>query len=428
LLRSGVGRREIYQLTLKIIMVNPFETAKHQLDQAAGIAQLDPKKIEQLKSPDRYVEVSIPVIMDNGEQRIFQGFRSQHNNARGPYKGGIRYHHEVHLDEVRALSFWMSFKNAVVDVPFGGGKGGIIVNPKELSEKELEKLSKGYIKKMYRILGPEVDVPAPDVNTNGQIMNWFVEEYKSQTGEEKSLAVFTGKPIENGGSQGRTEATGFGGVYVLEEVVKSKAVDLAQNAKIAIQGFGNVATYFAEAAAKLGFIVVAMSDSKGAVYNESGLDLEKLKEHKKQTRSVKGFEGATGISNSELLKLYVDILVPAALENVLTGENAENIKAKLIIEMANGPTTKEADEVFAKNNVIVIPDILANSGGVAVSFYEWYQNMHGEEWSKEGVLEKLNGQMSKAFDDVLKIKQEYNTTYRNAAYIVGAKRIIEKMI
>ncbi|PIR96404.1 MAG: glutamate dehydrogenase [Candidatus Doudnabacteria bacterium CG10_big_fil_rev_8_21_14_0_10_42_18] len=408
-------------------MTNSFETAKYQLDQAAKLAQLDSKKIEQLKTPDRYVEVSIPVLMDNGEQRIFQGFRSQHNNARGPYKGGIRYHHEVHLDEVRALSFWMSFKNAVVEVPFGGGKGGIIVNPKELSSLELEKLSRGYVKKMFRVLGPEVDVPAPDVNTNGQIMSWFVDEYKKQTGDEKFLATFTGKPIENGGSEGRTEATGFGGAYVLEEIVKRKVLNLPKGSTVAIQGFGNVAIYFAQAVMSLGFTVVAMSDSKGAIYKKEGLAIKDLMEHKKQYGSVKGFAGAEDITNEELMELPVDALVPAALENVLHQHNAEKVKAKLIIEMANGPTTPEADKIFMEKKIIVIPDILANSGGVCVSYYEWHQNMYGEKWTKDQVLEKLRKQMEKAFDDVLKIKEKYNTTFRNAAYILAAERIIVKM-
>ncbi len=408
-------------------MTNPFETAKAQLDAAAKIAKLDQKRTERLKVPDRYVEVSIPVEMDDGSQKIFQGFRSQHNNARGPYKGGIRYHHEVYLDEVRALSFWMTFKNAVVDVPFGGGKGGIIVNPKELSQIELEKLSRGYVQKMHRVLGPEIDVPAPDVNTNGQIMEWMVDEYKNITGNKKSLAVFTGKPIEKGGSEGRTEATGFGGTYVLEEIVKRKVVDLPQNATIAVQGFGNVATYFAQAAADLGFKIVAMSDSKGGIYKEEGLDLKALAEHKKQFGSVKGFAGSKDITNKELLELPVDVLVPAALENVLHQHNAEKVKAKLVLEMANGPTIREADEVFEQRGIAVIPDILANAGGVAVSYYEWYQNMHSERWDKDKVLDKLKKQMEKAFDNVLKVKEKYKSSFRSAAYILAAERIIEKM-
>jgi glutamate dehydrogenase (NAD(P)+) len=406
--------------------INPFETAKAQLQQAAETAHLDKDKVEQLKNPDRYVEVAIPLKMDNGSQKIFTGFRSQHNNARGPYKGGIRFHQDVNLDEVRALSFWMSFKNAVVNVPFGGGKGGIIVNPKELSAAELERLSRGYVKKIYLIIGPETDVPAPDVNTTGQIMGWMLDEYQKRS-FNSSKATFTGKSLDNGGSQGREEATGFGGVYVFEEVVKSKIVGLAKDASVAIQGFGNVSTFFAQAAEKIGYKIVALSDSKGGIYNPEGLGFEKVLAYKKSSGALKDFPGAKNISNEQLLELPVDVLVPAALENVLTKDNAEKIKAKLIVEMANGPTTPEADVIFAKNGVAVIPDILANSGGVCTSYYEWYQNMHNEKWSKEQVLEKLSKQIKLAFADVLEQKNKYNCTFRTGAYILAAQRIIDKM-
>ena len=406
-------------------MQNPWETAVKQLEEAAQIAGFDKNKIERLKQPDRYVEVSIPIIMDSGEQRIFKGFRSQHNNARGPYKGGIRYHQNVDLDEVRALSFWMSFKNAVIDVPFGGGKGGVIVNPKELSQTELEKLSRGWVQKMYRILGPQVDVPAPDVNTNGQIMEWMVSEYKKLTNDPKSEAVFTGKPLGKGGSEGREEATGFGGYYVFEEAAKKLGVPAG--ARIAVQGFGNVATFFAKLAEERGYKIVALSDSKGGILNMDGLGFEKVLAYKKQTGALNGFPGSKSISNEELLELDVDVLAPAALENVLTGDNAARVKAKVIVELANGPTTKEADKIFQEKNISVIPDILANSGGVCVSYYEWYQNMYPEKWSKEQVLQKLEKQIQKAFDEVLSVKEKYNTTFRNAAYIVAAQRIIDKM-
>jgi glutamate dehydrogenase/leucine dehydrogenase len=394
------------------------------LEEAAQIAGFDKNAIEQLKVPHRYVEVSIPVIMDNGQQKIFTGFRSQHNNNRGPYKGGIRYHQDVNLDEVRALSFWMSFKNAVVNVPFGGGKGGIIVNPKELSEAELEKLSRGYVQKMYPVLGPEFDVPAPDVNTNGQIMTWMTEEYQKLTGS-KSLATFTGKPLGKGGSQGREEATGFGGYWVFEAAVKDKIVDLPAGATMAIQGFGNVATFFAKKAFADGYKILALSDSKGGIYNSEGLDLDKVFEHKKSAGALKDFAGAKNISNEELLELDVQVLVPAALENVLSDKNAAKIKAKLIVEMANGPTTPEADAVFAKNGVVVIPDILANSGGVCTSYYEWYQNMHNESWEKGQVFEKLQKQIVQAFKDVLDAKNKHKTTFRNAAYILATQRIMD---
>lgn len=409
-------------------MMNPFENARRQLANAAKIAGLDKNKIKRLMSPDRYLEVSIPVVMDSGEQKIFTGFRSQHNNARGPYKGGIRYHPEVNLNEVLALSFWMSFKNAVVDVPFGGGKGGIIADPKMLSQNELEKLSRGYVQKMYPVLGPELDVPAPDVNTNPQIMSWMVDEYKRITGNEKAQAAFTGKPLGKGGSEGREEATGFGGFYVFEEA--ERFLSSGKNAvskSVAIQGFGNVATFFAQMAGEKGYKVVAVSDSKGGIYNKAGIDPRAALAHKKQTGGLRGLSGTKELTNKELLELPVDVLAPSALENIFTTDNAGKIKARLIVELANGPTTPEADEIFEKNNVTVIPDILANSGGVCVSYYEWYQNMNNETWSKEQVLTKLSTQIKQAFADVLKEKQKHNTTFRNAAYVLAAQRIIEKM-
>lgn len=406
-------------------MNNPFESAKSQLEAAAKVAQLDRNKVEQLKNPDRYIEVSIPIIMDDGTQKIFTGFRSQHNNARGPYKGGIRYHQQVSLDEVQALSFWMSFKNAVVNVPFGGGKGGIIVNPKELSKGELERLSRGWVKKLWRLIGPEVDVPAPDVNTDGTIMGWMLDEYQKLS-DNQSMATFTGKAVENGGSEGRTEATGFGGGYVLKQAMTHNLIPGEQKT-IAIQGFGNVAMYLAEATKDMGYKIVALSDSKGGIYNEQGIDLAQAEKHKKETGALEGLTGTSNISNEELLELDVAVLVPAALENVLTADNGEKVKAKFILEMANGPTTPEADAIFAKKGILVIPDILANSGGVATSYYEWYQNMHNEKWSKEDVLKKLETQMTQAFNDVLKKKSQYNTTFRTAAYILAAERIISAM-
>jgi len=405
-------------------MTNPFETAKEQLDAAAKIANFDADKVARLKRPDRYVEVSIPLRMDDGRQEIFTGFRSQHNNARGPYKGGIRYHQNVTLDEIRAFSFWMSFKNAVVDIPFGGGKGGIIFDPHKVSEGELERISRGYIQKVYRLFGPEFDVPAPDVNTNGKIMGWMLDEYEKLTGT-KAPATFTGKNLEDGGSEGRTEATGFGGGYVLKQAIAKGLV--GDQKTIAIQGFGNVATYLAEAVKDMDFKIVALSDSKGGIYNEQGIDLAAAEKHKKETGALKGLEGTKDISNEELLELDVAVLVPAALENALNGDNADKIKANLILEMANGPTTPEADEVFAKKGLHVLPDILCNSGGVCTSYYEWYQNMNNEKWSKEDVLAKLEKQMIAAFTAVWEQQQKHDTTFRNAAYIVAGQRIIEAM-
>lgn len=406
-------------------MNNPFESAKKQLQTAADTAQLDGNKIEQLMHPDRYIEVSIPVQMDDGTQRIFEGFRSQHNNTLGPYKGGIRYHQDVNIDEVRALSFWMTFKNAVINVPFGGGKGGIIVNPKELSDSELERLSRGYMRQMWRNFGPEIDVPAPDVNTNGTIMGWMRDEFEKLSGTS-APGVITGKSIENGGSEGRTEATGFGGGYILREALAAGLVS-GDRKTIAIQGFGNVATYLSEYVEQHGFKIVALSDSKGGVHNPDGINVGLAEQHKKTSGSLKGLEGTSEITNEQLLELDVDVLVPAALENVFTAENAEKIQAKFILEMANGPTTPEADEIFAKNGVIVVPDILANSGGVCVSYFEWYQNMRNEKWSKEDVLKKLDEHMITAFKEVRDAQAKYNCTLRTAAYIVAANRILSKM-
>lgn len=417
---------------------NPFESAKTQLDNAAQVSGMNSgdiaKSIEQLKHIERYIEVAIPVQMDDGSQCIFQGFRSQHNNARGPYKGGIRYHQDVNLDEVRALSFWMTFKNAVVNVPFGGGKGGIIVNPKELSEGELERLSRGYMKLMWRNFGPQLDVPAPDVNTNGRIMGWMRDEFEKQSGTS-APGVITGKAVEDGGSEGRTEATGFGGGYVLREAmlaglvpgVTSDSGAAGGRKTIAIQGFGNVATYLAEYVKEHGFKIVALSDSKGGVYNESGIDVAAAEAHKKATGVLGGLSGSSNISNEELLELDVDVLVPAALENVLTGDNAGKAKAKFILEMANGPTTPEADEIFAQNGVTVVPDILANSGGVCVSYFEWYQNVNGEKWTKEEVLKKLDEHMVAAFKAVHEAQKKHSCTLRTAAYIVALQRMAEEM-
>ncbi len=408
-----------------MLNINPFESAKKQLDQAASIAKLDPNFIARLKLPDRYVEVSIPVIMDNGEQKIFTGFRSQHNNARGPYKGGTRYFEQVSLDEIRALSFWMTFKNAVVNIPFGGGKGGIIFDPKKVSQGELERITRGYAQKIFPLIGPQLDAPGPDVGAGAQIMDWIMDEYSRLSGK-RQLAVSTGKTLPNGGSAGREAATGFGGGVILREVISQNLVP-SDRKTIAIQGFGNVGTFLAESVRELGWKIVALSDSKGGVYNEAGIDLTQAEGHKKQTGALRDLPGSKNISNEELLELDVDVLVPAALENVLTAGNASKVQAKMIFEMANGPTTPEADEIFSQNHKIVIPDILANSGGVATSYYEWYQNIHNEKWTEQQVLDKLLVQMTQAFTDVFAVQQKYQTTFRNAAYILASERVIQAM-
>ena len=403
---------------------NPFESALQQLANAAKVLSLEDKYLRQLQQPQRIISVSIPVEMDNGETKIFQGFRVQYNNARGPYKGGLRYHPQVDMDEVKALAFWMSIKNAVVNVPFGGGKGGVAVDPKQLSKAELERLSRKFIDLIYKDIGPKFDVPAPDVNTTPQIMGWMVDEYGKLTGTNVP-AVITGKPLDKGGSEGREEATGFGGVEVLKQAVKE--LNLPANATVAVQGFGNVGAHFANLAVAAGFKVVSVSDSKGGVYNPNGLDLQKAAEHKKSSGSLAQFDDSKEVSNEELLELPVDILVPAALENQIHKDNAEKIQAKLVLEMANGPTTPEADEILHKKNIWVIPDVLSNSGGVATSYLEWVQNLQDEHWSKEDVLAKLSKYMVEAWNSVLQTSKQHKTDFRTAAFILAISRIVEAM-
>jgi glutamate dehydrogenase/leucine dehydrogenase len=400
--------------------VNPFESALKQLQNAAQVLNLDPHVLELLQKPQKIISVPIAVTMDNGEEKTFKGFRVQYNNARGPYKGGLRYHPQVDMDEVKALSFWMTIKNAVVNIPFGGAKGGIAVDPKQLSKSELEKLSRKFIDLIYKDIGPRVDVPAPDVGTTPEMMGWMVDEYGKLIGEIVP-AVITGKPIDMGGSQGREEATGYGGVEVLKQAALE--LKLASDATIAIQGFGNVGSFFAEFAAKLGYKVVAVSDSKSGIYNSEGLDIEKLNEYKKTNGSFAEFPDSKPVTNEELLELPVDILVPAALENQLHKDNAQNIKAKLIIEMANGPTTPEADIVFKEKGIWVIPDVLSNSGGVATSYLEWVQNLEDKQWTKEEVLAKLTSYMHEAWKNVLESSKQYQTDFRNAAFILAINRI-----
>ncbi len=404
--------------------VNPFKSAMQQLSDAAKILGLDPNILKVLQKPTRILSVSIPLRMDNGEVKVFDGFRVQYNDARGPYKGGLRFHPQVNMDEVKALAFWMSIKNAVVNVPYGGGKGGIAVDPKTLSTKELERLSRKFIDLIYKDIGPQTDVPAPDVNTTPQIMGWMVDEYSKLVGKF-TPAVITGKPLSMGGSQGREEATGFGGVEILK--LAAAEAGLKKGATLAVQGFGNVGSFFAELATKEGFKLVAVSDSKGGVYNAKGLDVNMLVEHKKALGSFANFPGATQVTNEKLLELPVDVLVPAALENVLHKSNAKKVKAKLIIEMANGPTTPEADIIFAKKGVWVIPDVLSNSGGVATSYLEWVQNLSGYSWSKEEVLEKLTVYMTEAWKNVIKVTEEHQTDFRNAAFILAINRIAQSM-
>ncbi len=404
---------------------NPFENAQKQLDKAAQIIGLEKPVHELLKNPMRIIEVNFPVRMDSGETKTFHGFRVQYNNARGPCKGGIRFHPEETLDTVKALAAWMTWKCAVANIPYGGGKGGVICNPKELSAGELERISRGYIRAIAQFIGPDKDVPAPDVYTTPQIMAWMMDEYEKIVGGA-APGVITGKPLALGGSAGREDATAQGVIYTIREAVKVLGIEL-RGAKVAVQGFGNAGSFVSTKLSELGAMVIAVSDSRGAVFNENGLAVKDLVKHKEQYGTVLGFAGAKEISNSELLELEVDILVPAALENQITGENAGKIKAKIIAEAANGPTTPEADEVLFGNKVFVIPDFLCNSGGVTVSYFEWVQNLYGYYWTKEEVFEKLDKIITKAFEDSLKAAKQHGVDMRMGAYAVAVKRVAEAM-
>lgn len=408
-------------------MNNPWKRAQTQLRRHSEQFNISPHLLDILSNPTRIIELSLPIKLANGQVKSFLGLRVQHNNILGPYKGGLRYHPDLTHNEAKALAFWMTIKNAVAEVPFGGGKGGIAVDPKSLTPEELKKLNETFAEKLAPNIGPEIDIPAPDLNTNAEIMSWLLDAYNKKTGK-KELAVFTGKPVEKGGSQGRKEATGLGGAYVLLEILKllnKKPKGLT----IAVQGFGNVGYYVALFLAEAGCKIVAVSNSKSGIYSPEGLDLEKALSAKKNRKSLdEVFDPKTvkKISNTQLLKLDVDILIPAALENVFTEKNADKIKANYILEMANGPTTIEADVIFNSNNKIVIPDILANSGGVIVSYYEWYQNMHNQKWTKQEVFDKLKQKITKATNEVFSLHYKHSIPLRDAAYIHALQRIEKK--
>ncbi len=406
-------------------MKNPFENAMAQLEKAAKIKNFDKEFINCLKQPDRDIRISIPTKLDNGSLKIFEGYRVEYNNALGPYKGGIRYHHNTEINEVRALAFWMTIKCAVAGIPMGGGKGGITVDPKELSKGELERLSRGWVQKLSDILGPHKDVPAPDVNTTPEIMAWMSDEFEKITGD-KTRATFTGKPLDNGGSAGRGPATGLGGFYVFNSL--RAQIGLPEKCKVAIQGFGNVGSNAARIFTENGHTVVAVSDSKSAIVKNDGLDLVKVEEHKKNTGALKDFPGAKNITNEELLELPCNLLVPAAFENVITEANAPKIKAGAILELANGPVTPEADEILFKKNIPIIPDVLANSGGVTVSYFEWDQNLKNETWTEKEVNARLLPMMNDAAQKIFEKAKENKTHLRMGAFILALERIQEKML
>jgi len=396
-----------------------FENKLKILEEAFKYVRVDERVKKILSKPQRILKANIPLERDNGDFEIYEGFRVQYNNLRGPTKGGIRFHPEIDLDEVTSLAFWMTFKCAVVNLPFGGGKGGIRVDPKNLSEKELERLSRSYIQKFHDFIGPDKDIPAPDVYTNSQIMDWMVDEYSKLSGVY-TPAVITGKSIENKGSLGRDDATSKGAYYILLELIKK--FDL-KNLKVAIQGYGNAGYNTAKFLFKDGIKIVAISDSQGGVYSEHGLDPEEVLEFKKENKTVLGYKNLKKISNEELLELDVDILIPCALSDQITLKNADKIKAKYILELANGPVSPEADEILNKKRIIVAPDILTNAGGVIVSYFEWLQNKENKYWNKEKVYSELREIMIKEFDNILRISENKKTSLRLAAYILALERL-----
>jgi len=403
--------------------INPWSVAQQQFDLAAERLNLDPGLRKVLREPRRELIVHFPVKMDDGNVQVFTGYRVQHNLGRGPAKGGIRYHQDVSLDEVKALAMWMTWKCAVVGIPFGGGKGGVVVDPKKLSIKELEGLTRRYATEISIIIGPEKDIPAPDVNTNAQTMAWIMDTYSMHVGYTVP-GVITGKPIALGGSEGRNEATARGAVYCIVEAASHLGLDL-KTATVAVQGFGNAGSIAARLIRDEGATVVAVSDSTGGIHNPAGLDVDRIIAWKKEHGTVQGFPGTTDISNAEILEIDCDILIPAALENQITARNAGNIKAKVVAEAANGPTTPEADDILHANGVFSIPDILCNAGGVTVSYFEWVQDLNRDFWNEAEVNEKLKGIMIKAFKDTLMMSLKEGVNMRTAAYLLAVQRVAD---
>ena len=406
--------------------LNPYEITQRQLDSCARILDLDPGTHAFLRRPMRELHVRLPVRMDDGSVKTFEGFRVQHNDARGPTKGGIRFHPAETADTVRALATWMTWKCALADIPLGGGKGGIICDPKSMSDGELERLSRAYVREVFGFIGPEKDVPAPDVYTNPQIMAWMMDEYSKIAGKNQ-FGVITGKPIPLGGSLGRGDATARGGIYVLREAANENDVDL-RHATVAIQGYGNAGFHAANIVHhEFGSKVVAVSDSKGGIYYQRGLEPEAVRRYKAENGSVVGFPGADEISNEDLLELEVDVLLPAALENVITGENAEKLNCKILGELANGPTTPEADDILHEKGVHVLPDFLCNAGGVTVSYFEMAQNFYMYYWTLEEVHHRLDSIMTAAYRNVILAANKHKVNMRQAAYVVAVERVVEAM-
>ena len=406
--------------------LNPFEIARKQVKTACDRLNADPAVYEILKSPQRVLEVTFPVKLDNGTVKTFTGYRSQHNNAVGPYKGGVRFHPNVNLDEVKALSIWMTIKCCVAGIPYGGGKGGITLDPRDYSEAELERIARAYSEAISPLIGEKIDIPAPDVNTNGKIMSWMVDAYENVV-KKSAPGVFTGKPVEFGGSLARTEATGYGVNFAAVQALEKLGKDV-KGATYSIQGFGNVGYHTGYYAHQSGAKVVAVSTVDVAIYNENGLDMEALFKEFQEKGFITNEAGyGKEISNAELLALDVDVLAPCALENQLTSENAGKVRAKIVVEGANGPTTPEADAILRQNGVLVVPDILANCGGVVVSYFEWVQNLQGYYWEFDEVQEKETVVLRRAFRDIWNLAQEYDVDLRTASYMMSIRRVEKAM-
>jgi glutamate dehydrogenase (NAD(P)+) len=403
--------------------LNPYRISQIQFDLAAEYLKLDPGLRQILRTPKRVMEVSIPTKMDNGQVKVFTGYRVQHNVARGPAKGGIRFHPAVTLDEVKALAMWMTWKTAAVNIPYGGGKGGVICDPKRMSKSELERMTRRYTSEILPIIGPEQDIPAPDVYTDAQTMAWIMDTY-SMTKGYSSLGVVTGKPVSIGGSEGRNEATARGCLVVTEEACKVKKLSL-RGATVAIQGFGNAGSIAAKLFTEKKARVIAISDSRGGVFNSRGIDPLKAMRYKERSGTVVGMPGTSRISNDDLLTMKCDILIPAALENVITLNNADQIKAKIVAEAANGPTTPHSDEVLARKGVMLLPDILANAGGVTASYFEWVQDLQSFFWSEAEVNSKLESVMRRAFTDVHEASRKHRTHMRTGAYVLAVGRVAD---
>ena len=403
-----------------------FEMAKIPMEKASKLINLDPNAEAVISQPERTLEVSIPVKMDDGHVEVFTGYRSQNSTVLGPAKGGVRYHQNVSMDEVKTLGFWMTTKCAIAGLPYGGGKGGIIVDPRKVSKTELEKITRGYIDKIAPVIGEKKDIPAPDVNTNAQIMAWMCDEF-SMINCQFAPGFITGKAICMGGSQGRTSATGRGVITATLELLKREGIK-PEDATLAIQGFGNVGSWTAKCAADKGLKIVALSDISGGIYDANGFDPYKVEEYAKNNGGViKGYPGATPISNEEVLEQDVTVLIPAALELQITAKNADKIKAKMIVEAANGPTDAEADVILEKRGIPVVPDVLANGGGVTVSYFEWVQNLYRYFWTEEEVIDRQEQMMVKAFGNVYDAAKKYNTTMRVGAYIVALNALVEPL-